>query len=130
MKLGELVKTGDWKSEKHVPVIEAPAHVKSGEAFDVKFCVGGEIAHPNTPAHHISWIKLYFVPKGAQLPIEVAGAEYVVHSDTMDAEKPGPVLAEPFSSVKLKLSASGTLIAQSYCNLHGLWESSHEITVD
>ncbi|WP_462363072.1 desulfoferrodoxin family protein [Pyramidobacter porci] len=30
----------------------------------------------------------------------------------------------------VKLKESGTLIAVSYCNLHGLWESSAEIAVE
>ena len=29
MKIGELIQSGDWKGEKHVPVIEAPASVKA-----------------------------------------------------------------------------------------------------
>ncbi|MDR0764350.1 MAG: class II SORL domain-containing protein [Synergistaceae bacterium] len=128
MALGELVKTGDWKCEKHVPVIEAPDKVVPGEAFDVKLCVGKEIAHPNTPAHYIKWIKLFFVPEGGETPVEAATLTFNAHADTSDAAKPGPVIAEPFGSVKLKLTAGGTLIAQSYCNIHGLWENSRTIT--
>ena len=54
MKIGELIQSGDWKGEKHVPVIDAPASVKAGEAVCVKLCVGAEIAHPNTPEHFIA----------------------------------------------------------------------------
>ncbi|MDR3164109.1 MAG: class II SORL domain-containing protein [Synergistaceae bacterium] len=129
MALGELVKTGDWKGEKHVPVIAAPEKVVSGEVFEVKLCVGKEIAHPNTPAHYIKWIKLFFVPEGGKTPVEIANLTFDAHADTADAAKPGPVITEPFGSVKLKLTAGGTLIAQSYCNIHGLWENSQTITV-
>ena len=129
MKLGDLVQTGDWKGEKHVPVIDAPDHVKAGEAFKVEFCVGKEIAHPNTAAHHIDWIKLFFVAEGSKFAVELSSANFVVHGDSADAANPGPAFADPFGSVTLKLSKSGTLIAQSYCNLHGLWESSKAITV-
>jgi superoxide reductase len=129
MALGNYVQTGDWKGEKHVPVIEAPETAVSGEAVEVKLCVGREISHPNTPAHYIKWIKLYFVPDGGKFAAELANLAFDAHSDTTDATKPGPALAEPFGSVKVKLSSSGTLIAQSYCNIHGLWESSKPIKI-
>ncbi|MDR3332452.1 MAG: class II SORL domain-containing protein [Synergistaceae bacterium] len=129
MKTGDFVQSGDWKGEKHVPVIEAPESVASGEVFKVKFGVGKEIAHPNTPAHYIKWIKLFFVPDGGKFAIEVAGATFDVHADTADPAKPGPVVAEPFAAVKVKLTAGGTLLAQSYCNIHGLWENSQPIKV-
>ena len=35
MKIGELIQSGDWKGEKHVPVIEAPASVQAGETAHV-----------------------------------------------------------------------------------------------
>ena len=62
MKIGEVVRDGDFKAEKHVPTIEAPEKIKAGEEALVKVCVGKEIKHPNTPLHHISWIQLYFKP--------------------------------------------------------------------
>jgi superoxide reductase len=51
--LGELFQTADWKTEKHVPVIECADQVKAGEFFPVKVTLGKEIAHPNTTEHHI-----------------------------------------------------------------------------
>ncbi|MDR1472144.1 MAG: class II SORL domain-containing protein [Synergistaceae bacterium] len=129
MKLGDFVQSGDWKGEKHVPVIEAPESVKAGEAFKVGLCVGREIAHPNTAAHHIEWIKLLFVPDGGKFAIELANLSFDAHGDTANAERPGPAFADPFGSVIVKLSSSGTLAAQSYCNIHGLWESSRTIAV-
>ena len=129
MSLGDFVQSGDWKGEKHVPVIEAPEKVASGEAFEVKLCVGKEIAHPNTPAHYIKWIKLYFVQEGGKFAVELANLAFDVHADTADAAKPGPAIADPFGSVKIKLTAGGTLIAQSYCNINGLWENSKTIKV-
>ncbi|MDR1965266.1 MAG: class II SORL domain-containing protein [Synergistaceae bacterium] len=129
MKLGDLTQTGDWKGEKHVPVIEAPDRAAKGEAFEVKLCVGKEIAHPNTASHYIKWIKLYFVPDGGKFAIELANLTFDAHADSTDPEKPGPAHAEPFGSVKVKLSSGGTLIAQSYCNIHGIWENSKEIVV-
>ena len=52
--LGQFLQTGDWKGEKHVPVIHAPEKVKAGVCFDLKISIGDEIKHPNTLEHHIS----------------------------------------------------------------------------
>ena len=35
MKLCDYVQSGDWKGEKHVPVVEAPEKVSSREAFKI-----------------------------------------------------------------------------------------------
>ena len=129
MKLGDYMQSGDWKGEKHVPVIDAPEKVAAGEAFKVEFGVGKEIPHPNTVAHHIRWIKLYFIPEGGKFAIELATETFDVHGDSMDAATPGPAFAEPFGSARIKLAKSGTLVAESYCNIHGLWESAKAIVV-
>jgi superoxide reductase len=129
MSIGNFVQSGDWKGEKHVPVIDAPEQVKAGEAFKVELSVGKEIAHPHTAAHYIKWIKLFFVPDGGKIAIELANLTFDAHGDTNDPEKPGPAFADPFGSVRVKLSVGGTLLAQSYCNIHGLWESSKAIKI-
>lgn len=130
MKIGDYVQSGDWKGEKHVPVIEAPEKVKAGEAFCVAISVGKEIAHPNTAAHYIKGISLFFVPEGGKFVIEVGKVAFDAHYDSMDAQNPGPVAAESVGCLRVTLAKSGTLIAQSYCNIHGLWESSAPITVE
>jgi superoxide reductase len=66
VKIADLVQSADWKTEKHVPVIEAPESVKAGEKFIVQVSVGKEIAHPNTTEHHIRGIRLYFKPEGGK----------------------------------------------------------------
>jgi superoxide reductase len=129
MKLGDYVQSGDWKGEKHVPVIEAPEQAAAGEAVEVKFGIGKEIPHPNTAAHYIKWIKLFFVPDGGKFAIELADVAFDAHGDSMDPQKPGPAFTEPFTSVKAKFSTSGVLVALSYCNIHGLWENSKPIKI-
>jgi superoxide reductase len=47
----------------------------------------------------------------------------------VEGANPGPAYSEPFAQATLKLSASGTLLAAAYCNIHGLWESAREIKV-
>ncbi|MDO5562144.1 MAG: class II SORL domain-containing protein [Synergistaceae bacterium] len=129
MKIGDLIQSGDFKGEKHVPVIEAPEKVKAGELFFAKVSVGKEIPHPNKQEHHIAWIQLFFKPNDSKFVVEVAKFDYAAHADSM-TETPGPAVAEPASCVSMKLAKSGTLIAQSYCNIHGLWETSWEIAVE
>ena len=130
MKLGDLIQSGDFKGEKHVPVIEAPAKVKAGEAFKVRLSVGKEIPHPNKPEHHICWIQLFYKPANGKFVIELAKFDYTAHAAAMDPASQGPAITEPGSSVLVKLAQPGTLIVQSYCNIHGLWECSMEIEVE
>lgn len=129
MKLGDFVQSGDWKGEKHVPVIELPEKPKAGEAFCVKLGVGNEIPHPNTAAHYIKWIKLYFIPNGGKFAVELGSLSFDAHGDSMDGAKTAPAFAEPFGCIRAKLSESGTLVAQSYCNIHGLWENSLPVDI-
>lgn len=130
MKIGEFVQSGDWKGEKHVPVIEAPEKVSSGELFNVVLSVGKEIPHPNTTEHHICWIKLYFKPEGDKFVYEVGEVRFDGHGASVKGANEGPVFTEPHGVVRMKLASSGTLVATSSCNIHGLWESSQAITVE
>ena len=57
MKLGELLRSGDWKNEKHVPVIDAPDSVQADQPVEIGVSVGADIPHPNTAEHHIRWIR-------------------------------------------------------------------------
>ncbi|MDU1973941.1 MAG: desulfoferrodoxin family protein, partial [Veillonella sp.] len=56
MAVHDYIKSGDFATEKHVPVIETVDTVKAGETFHVTLSVGKDIAHPNTVEHHIEWI--------------------------------------------------------------------------
>lgn len=130
MKFADVIQTADWKAEKHVPVIQAPARVKADETFDVKVCVGAEIPHPNTTEHHISWIKLYFKPANGKFAHEVASFAFTAHGEDAAGPNKGPVYTQPAGQATLKLATSGTLLAEAYCNIHGLWENAAEITVE
>ena len=41
----------------------------------------------------------------------------------------GPVFTEAGVTTALKVNQAGTLVAVAYCNIHGLWESSKELTI-
>ena len=130
MKMADLIQSADWKTEKHVPVIEAPDKVKAGERFTIKACVGLEIAHPNTTEHHIRWIKLYFKPEDGKFVYDLGEFSFAAHGEAVEGANKGPVFTDPFASVSAKLTASGTIIAVAYCNIHGLWESAKAIAVE
>ena len=123
MSIGELYQSADWKGEKHVPAIVAPASVKAGEEFEVVVEVGKEIDHPNTFEHHIVWIKLFYLPEGAKLPIEIGNYDFSAHGE-------GEALTSPKIVNKLKINKGGKLISTSYCNIHGLWTDEVEIAVE
>ncbi len=120
--IGQFLQTGDWKGEKHVPVIHAPNTVKAGEAFELKISIGDEIKHPNTIEHHISWFKVFFHPEGAKFPVELGTFKFTSHGEA-------DTYNDPLALTQVKLNKSGTIYALSYCNIHGLWENSQEITV-
>jgi superoxide reductase len=128
-KLGERVQTGDWKQEKHVPTIECPAQVKSGELFEVKVSLGKAVAHPNTTEHHIRWISVFFHPDGEKFTYQVAHFDFTAHGESVEGPNKGPVYTNHEGSFSMKISKPGTIHALSLCNIHGLWESTKEIKV-
>ncbi|RBP40630.1 class II SORL domain-containing protein [Garciella nitratireducens] len=121
-KIGELIQNGDWKGEKHVPIIHAPKTVGTDETFELQISIGDEIAHPNTLEHHIKWIKVFFKPDNGKFPIELANFEFQAHGE-------GDCITNYVGKTEVKLKQSGTFYALSYCNLHGLWENSQKIEI-
>lgn len=110
----------DWDNltvmaKKHTPIIEAPETIGANEPFVVKIKIGGidEVEHPNMLGHWINWVMLY-----ANLrPV----AQVFFY----------PELTNGFvATVTVTLKESASLIAQAYCNLHGIWEGkSHKIKI-
>ena len=125
MNLGTRIQSADWKSEKHVPVIECDSDVSANQPFEVKVSVGKEIAHPNTVEHHIRWVDVYFQPQGTKFVYQVGHFEFSAHGEA----KQGLAFTHPMAVFSMTVTAPGSLIALSLCNIHGLWESSQEITV-
>jgi superoxide reductase len=128
-KIGELYKTADWKTEKHVPVIECPDEVKADQVFQVKVSIGEEVAHPNTTEHHIRWIRLYFQPDGDKSSYEVGNYEFAAHGESVDGPNMGPVYTHHAATAAMKIKKGGTLHATSFCNIHGLWENTKAVKV-
>ncbi len=125
-----LFQSADWKKEKHVPVIEAPAQVAAGELFQVKVSVGKEIPHPNKTEHHICWIDVYFLPEGEKFPYQIGKAEFTAHGASTEGADTSTVYTHPRVVLSVKTDKPGTILASSYCNIHGLWESAAEIGIE
>ena len=126
-KIGEQYQTADWKSEKHVPVIDCPDEVKADEMFDVTITLGKEVAHPNTTEHHIRWIQLYFKPDDDKFTYQVGNYVFAAHGESVDGADKGPVYANHSVTATMKVKQAGVLYATSLCNIHGLWENSKAI---
>ena len=126
----DLFQSADWKQEKHVPVIEAADKVKKGEFISVKVSVGKEIAHPNTTAHHIRWIELYFHPNSEKFPYQIGKYEFTAHGESAQGPDTSSIFTHPEVTLKFKTDKPGIILASSYCNIHGLWQDSKEIAVE
>ncbi|MFX1298297.1 MAG: class II SORL domain-containing protein [Promethearchaeota archaeon] len=125
--LNNLVQSADWKKEKHVPVIEIVGDAKKGGPIKVKVSIGKEIAHPNTTEHHISWINLYFLPEGEKFPYHIGKFDFNSHGASTQGANTSTVYTDPEITSSIKTEKSGTLIAFSYCNIHGLWKNELEL---
>ncbi|MCG6961958.1 MAG: class II SORL domain-containing protein [Acidobacteria bacterium] len=127
MKNGELCRSGDFKGEKHVPVISTPEAVTAGVPFDVTVAVGTEIPHPNTTEHFIAWLDLYFKPLGEAFAYHAGHSDFRAHGESTRGANEGPIRAHPKATFSVEISKPGTLVAVSMCNIHGLWESSVDL---
>ena len=121
------IQTADWKSEKHVPVIDIKK-VEDGKAV-VVVSVGKEIAHPNTTNHHIKWMDLFFWPEGEKFPVEIGYCTFDHHGESAQGPDSSGIFTEPVGKFVFKTSKPGTLMATSYCNIHGLWKSEAELKI-
>jgi superoxide reductase len=99
--------------QKHSPCIKVPDKIKAGEFFNATIRVG-EIEHPNGNDHFIQWIELY------------VSDVYLGRFDF------APVMTRPEITIPLQFGHTGrstVLRAVTRCNLHGVWESSQEISI-
>jgi superoxide reductase len=128
-QLGELFQTADWKTEKHVPVIECADRVKAGDLFPVKVTLGKEVAHPNTTAHHIRWISVYFHPDGEKFTYQIGHFDFTAHGESVEGPDKSSIYTQHEVSLSMKTGKSGVIYATALCNIHGLWQSSKEIKI-
>ena len=126
-ELKELLQSADWKQEKHVPVIEMPKAVKKDEVLRLTVSVGKQIAHPNTTAHHIAWIEVYFHPDGEKFPVLIGRYDFSAHGAGAQGVDTSTVYTAPEVSVAFKAGKPGKVMALSYCNIHGLWTGTADL---
>ena len=122
-RISEKIQTADWEGEKHVPVIDCPDKINAGEKLNLTITVGKEIAHPNTTEHHIRWIRVYFVPQGNAFAYDVGSFEFNAHGENVKS----PIYTDHEVTFSFNTQKSGSINAISYCNIHGLWQSTKEI---
>ena len=96
---------------KHVPQVEAPEVVKQGEVFTLAITVGSTV-HVMKPEHWISDVVLLTDQGTPVARVEMS-----------------PFVARPVAVFQLKLDEPMGFRVQERCNLHGLWEAVHEISV-
>ncbi len=126
-KLDEVLQTDDWKTEKHVPVIEVEGKAEKGQPIKVNVMIGKEVSHPNTTQHHIRWISLFFKPQGEKFPFQIGDIVFAAHGSSVDGADTSTVYTEHQGTFVFKTEKPGTLLSSSYCNIHGLWENSKEL---
>ncbi len=129
-EFNKMFQTADWKQEKHVPVIEAPDKIKKGGFFKLTASVGKEIPHPNTTQHHIRWIEVYFLPEGEKFPCQIGRFEFNAHGESTQGPDTSTVYTHPEGILSFKTDKPGTILAFSFCNIHGLWQNEKEIKVE
>lgn len=129
VELKDALQSADWKTEKHIPAIDAADSVKKSDMLKVTLTVGKQIAHPNTTEHHIRWIALFFLPDGEKFAYQIGRFEFASHGESALGPNTSTVFTHPEAACTFKTDKAGTLLASSYCNIHGLWQSSKRLEV-
>lgn len=127
--LKDLFQSADWKQEKHVPVIDCPDEIGKGSLLKVTVTVGKEIPHPNTTEHHISWVEIYFLAQAEKFPYQIARFDFSAHGASAQGPNTSAIYTHPEVVCSFKTEKPGTIFATSYCNIHGLWKNSKELSI-
>ena len=75
------------------------------------------------------WIQLYFKPDGDKFAYQVGSYAFCAHGESVEGPDKGPVYTNHAATASMKVKKTGTLLATSFCNIHGLWENSKAIKV-
>jgi superoxide reductase len=129
-EMNGIFQKADWKSEKHVPIIEIQQQFKRGETGKVVVEVGKSIPHPNTTAHHIMWINLYFIPENSKFPYQIGNQDFLTHGASVEGPDSNTIYTHPLAIFTFKTDKPGLLLASSYCNIHGLWEYTLPLSIE
>ena len=94
--------------EKHIPDLSLSEN-EIGTVVTVQ--VGKEVLHPTTKEHHIAWVQVFGEAQDGKF-VQIATLDF------------GEGTSLPSGSVVIKKEEYKSLVAVSYCNLHGVWENS------
>lgn len=59
----------------------------------------------------------------------MARVDFAAHGESPDGPDTSTVYTNPSLQCSFKTEKPGTILASSYCNIHGLWESAKKISV-
>lgn len=128
-EVNELLQTADFKTEKHVPVIEVQGTPKKGQQIEVTLSIGKEVPHPNSTEHHIRWVSLFFLPRDEKFPIHIGDISFAAHGSSTKGSDTSTVYTNYKGVFTFTTEKPGELLASSYCNIHGLWQSSKKLDI-
>jgi superoxide reductase len=123
--MNQTLQSTDQKSKKHIPVINV---TKKDELFQINVAVGNGKAHANTNTHHIAWIKVYFQPIGERFPYMIGKFDFTAHGILDRGVKPDAIYMYPEVVCFLRTGKPGKLHVTSYCNVHGSWSGTAELS--
>ena len=69
------------------------------------------------------------MPDGEKYPYQIGRAEFTAHGASAEGPDTSTVYTHHEATVSFKTSKPGTIMASSYCNIHGLWNSSKKLSV-
>jgi superoxide reductase len=95
--------------KKHAPFISISSYIRPKQVFFVTIEVGST-PHVMTPNHWIRWIETYL------------GTHLVSRTEL------SPLSPQPSVTIPLCIEGPEVLKAMAQCNLHGIWESTRQLT--
>ena len=122
--MNKPVNATDVKSRKHIPNIKIS---QEDDKYQISIAVGNGSAHPNTNMHHIAWIKVYFHPSEERFPCMIGKFDFTAHGVLDTGVNLGAIYTHPEVVCFLRTGKPGTILASSYCNVHGVWSGTAEL---
>ena len=125
LKLKDILKDESNQGKiEHLPVFKLPEKLRKNEQIHGSVTVGLKAPHPNTTEHNIVWMSIYFLPEGADFPYQILRISYDAHGASVKGGDTSGIYSDAELCFTLRTTTSGTLYCASYCNIHGLWNTS------
>lgn len=125
--IDDIFRKSDGSPESHIPIIDVSENPRKGQSIRITVSVGRKAPHPNSIEHHIRWIDLFFLPIDDKCLFQI-GRFYFTSFEEMERRCGGGTVHFPCEvTCTIRTETSGTIYASSYCNIHGLRESSRKL---